>query len=44
MEVVDAVEGQLAQAKPKKAVISALLDALPKVATITSAVAKIGGF
>lgn len=43
LEVVDAVELELAKSKPKRAVISTLLDALPKVATISGAVAKIGG-
>lgn len=42
LEVLDAVEVEIAKANPKRAVISALLDSLPKVATIASTIAKIG--
>lgn len=40
-DVLDAVEVQLASDKPKKSVIKALLDALPAVARIGTAVASI---
>lgn len=42
LEVLDAVEDQLGQEKkPKRSVVMALLDSLPKVASITASVAKI---
>jgi hypothetical protein len=41
LEVLDAVEDQLGQKKPKRSVVMALLDSLPKVASITASVAKI---
>lgn len=40
-EVLDAVEQQLSTGKPNRTVIKALLDALPSVASIGSAVASI---
>lgn len=40
-EVLDAVEQQLSTPKPNRTVVKALLDALPSVATIGSAVASI---
>ncbi len=36
LEIVDAVEGQLASPKPSKAVVSSLLKALPHLASITT--------
>jgi hypothetical protein len=41
LEVLDAVEAQLGQEKPKRSVVMALLDSLPKVASIAASVAKI---
>ena len=41
LEVLDAVEDQLGQEKPKRSVVMALLDSLPKVASIAASVAKI---
>lgn len=42
LEVLDAVADQLSQdKKPKRSVVMALLDSLPKVASITASVAKI---
>ncbi|WLG86615.1 hypothetical protein PSH97_08875 [Pseudomonas cucumis] len=41
LEVLDAVKDQFGQEKPKRSVVMALLDSLPKVATIAAAVAKI---
>lgn len=40
LEVLD-TEEQFAQGKPKRSVVMALLDSLPKVATVAVAVAKI---
>jgi len=41
LEVLDSVEEQFAQGKPKRSVVMALLDSLPKVATVAASVAKI---
>jgi len=41
LEVLDAVEDQLGQEKPQRSVVMALLDSLPKVASIAASVAKI---
>lgn len=41
LEVVDAVQEQFSQGKPKRSVVMALLDSLPKVATVAASVAKI---
>lgn len=41
IEVLDSVEEQFVQGKPKRSVVMALLGSLPKVATVAVAVAKI---
>lgn len=41
LDVVTAVQEQFAQGKPKRSIVMALLESLPKVATIAAAVAKI---
>ena len=41
LEVIDEVEGQIKSGRPKKAVVSALLNALPHVANIASIIASL---
>lgn len=41
LEVLDTVEEQFTQGKPKRSIVMALLDSLPKIATVAVAVEKI---